>query len=154
MPSGLKEQQRKCVWTEVRDTEMGVTRYQDKRPRGCCLTDIDLLNWRRWGDFLRSEQTNGVIQGGGKVGLRETWSLFLFYYILITVLFYVWTTVNLLLPHPVLLTFWQDNADGWVEDTLRIKTGKSLQSQMHQKQCKRERMWNKCKMHFESKYNL
>ena len=45
------------------------------------------------------------MQAGAKVGLqswvRKTHSLFLYYHLLIIVLFSIWTTVNLLLPHPV-----------------------------------------------------
>ena len=45
------------------------------------------------------------MQGGAKVGLQlwvhETQSLFLYYYLLIIVLFPIWTTANLLLFQPV-----------------------------------------------------
>ena len=42
-----------------------------------------------------------LIQGGAKVGL-QLWVHETIIVLLITVLFSIWTTLNLLLPHPVL----------------------------------------------------
>ena len=82
---------------------------------------LEIGNWKCWVDslsvfknfifgqvfwiifvmgFIRSWHYTGW--GKSRFTVVSLQSLFLYYYLLITVLFSIWTSVNLLLPHPIL----------------------------------------------------